>query len=94
MTDASEWDMANGMPSKWSQGLSVVQAVWAVILIFVTVATAVANEHIRVTQTEWEVEHLKAGWSKEVEAAQAWRDRVDVLLVDIRERLARMEAKR
>jgi len=85
-------EMGNDM-NKLQQGLSVVHAIWAVVMIVVSVGVAIGNEHLRVTQNEWETKALKEAWTRETTADEQWRGRVDSLLLDIRERLARMESK-
>lgn len=95
MMTGDDWgiDMANGLTNgtNLARGLSLVQAIWGVILIAVIIASAVGTEHLRIERAEWEIASIRSEARKENEESDAWRTRVDVLLQEIRDRLTRME---
>ena len=70
--------------NKLNQSLSVVQGAWAVLLIIVATASAIANEHLRVVQLEW-------SQTAERQASATWRGEMQATLKEMNTRLGTIE---
>ena len=81
---------ATNTVSKW---LGLFQSTWAVVMMIVAIGTLIANQHVRLSQIEWNIDnHIKA----QNDTAQKSDETLKVVsskLDDISSRLIRMEER-
>lgn len=77
----------------WNRSVSILQAGIAVVTLLASMIVAVGQLVHRVAQHEWELKAIHEQMQLRRVEDDGWKARVDGLLMDIRDRLARIEEK-